>query len=50
MRSFRLLRMLKRSLGFNQPLMELIAIVQPVSVQNREMWQMGRDTTMYPQS
>ena len=30
--------------------MELIAIVQPASIQIREMWQMVRDTTMYPQA
>ena len=30
------------------PLMEYIAIDQPASVKIREMWQLGRDTVMYP--
>ena len=42
--------MLKRSLGLNPTLVELIASVQHASVQIREMWQMARDKTMYQQA
>ena len=40
------LRMLKRIVP--HPLVEYIVIVQPASVQIREMWQLERDTIMYP--
>ena len=39
---------LKEAWGCTPPLVEYIAIVQPASVQIREMWQLGRDTIMYP--
>ena len=38
----------KEAWGCTPPLVEYIAIVQPASVQIQEMWQLGRDTTMYP--
>ena len=41
---------LKEAWGCTPPLLEYIAIVQPANVQIREMWQLGRDTIMYPLS
>ena len=41
---------LKEACYFTPPLVELIVIVKPASIQIRGMWQMRRDTTMYPQA
>ena len=46
MHSTSLLRMLKRSMGLVEYM--YIVIIQPASVQIWEMWQLGRDTIMYP--
>ena len=49
MQAMKLLRKLKRSLGlYAHPLVEYIAIIQAASVQIQEMWQLGRDTIIYP--
>ena len=38
---------LKEAWSCTQPLQEYITIVQPASVQIREMWQLGSDRIMY---
>ena len=39
---------LKEAWGCTPPLVEYIAIVEPASIQIWEMWQLGRDTIIYP--